>query len=151
VGGAALTSARPLCYTNRMRAVRLLVCLVVGVACFAPSPARAGQVACAEVISEVNRSIRVNGGVSPELSRVARDVGASPAWVEHCMRVYGRRARRPGLESTEGRESRLERFESDEPEETAPEDVEEAGDDVEPRRREKPPVIRPTPEPPRDF
>lgn len=61
------------------------------------------------------------------------------------MRVYGRRSRRPGLESTEGRESRLERFESEEPEEVAPEDFEEPGEDSEPKRREKPAIIPPTP------
>lgn len=134
-----------------MWALRLLCCLVVGAGCWGASPARAAQIACADVISEVNRSIRLNGGTSPEISRLAKRLGSTPAWVEHCMRVYGRRARRPGLESTEGRESRLEQFESDEAEEIAPEDIEEPGEDLPPKRREKPPVIRPTPAPPLDF
>lgn len=133
-----------------MRVVGILLCLALGGAVGASCEARAGQVACADVVSQVNKSIRVSGGESPEIARIAKDLGTTPAWVEHCMRVYGRRARRPGVESMEGRESRLEQYESDDPEETAPEDVEEPGDEPQPKHREKPPKIEPTPRP-RDF
>lgn len=43
------------------------------------------------------------------------------------MRAYGRRPKRPGLESAESREAELESFEDEEPEETGPEDTEEEG------------------------
>jgi len=43
------------------------------------------------------------------------------------MLAYGRRPNRPGYESAETREQRLEAMEEDEPEESGPEDVEEPG------------------------
>jgi hypothetical protein len=112
--------------------------------------ARAGQVACIDVIKRVNRHVSHERGISSDLSVVARDLGSTAPWVEHCMRVYGRRSRRPGLESAEGREERLEAFEDSEPEESGPEDAEEFGARERPEHPEQPRYRRfkltPTPE-----
>ncbi|MBI3784587.1 MAG: hypothetical protein HY270_14430 [Deltaproteobacteria bacterium] len=119
------------CYQNiKMRRLGswLLAAILVAffLVRFVP-PANAGQVACSDVIKKVNHRISLERGNSPDLSLVAHQVGSSVPWVEHCMKVYGRRPKRPGLESAEAHEERLEAFEDDEPEETGPEDVEEEG------------------------
>ena len=111
--------------------------------------AAAVRVDCAEVISHINREIRLGGGRYPDMSRLAKELGTSTIWVEHCMRAYGRRLRRPGWESAESREKALELLEEEEPEESGPEDVEEPGA----REREERPEkfrymkVRPTPTP----
>jgi hypothetical protein len=107
------------------------------------------MVPCPEVMSEVTRQTSKLRGKSADMSEVAKKLGTSAAWVEHCMRTYGRRAHRPGLESQEGREQRLEALEEDEPEESAQEDVEEPGEhDIE-EHPEKQRILkhRPTPTP----
>lgn len=127
--------------------------LLLGVAVLALWLARpaarvsAGAVSCVQVISRVNHAVGKEGGRLPDMSLIARHLGTSPAWVEHCMRVYGRRPKRPGLEAAEAHEERLEEFEEAEPEESAPEDVEEFGARERPSRPEKPQrmKIRPTP------
>lgn len=92
-----------------------------------PPKTEAGRVSCDAVISEVHRETRTIKQPNVDISRVARKLGTTIAWTEHCMRVYGRRPKRPGLESAESRESELESFEDEEPEETMPEDTEEEG------------------------
>jgi hypothetical protein len=85
------------------------------------------RIPCDQVMSRINREIGAEHGRAADLSLVAKRMGTSVAWVERCLTSYGRRAKRPGLESAEGREERLEKFEEDEPEETFPEDVVEPG------------------------
>jgi len=121
----------------------LAVCLAWGA-----RRARAGHVGCPEVLSEANRQSRELHGRPADISEIAKKLNTSVIWVEHCLQVFGRRARRPGLESQEGRETRLEAFEEeDEPEESPPEDIEEPGE----REREERPErqrqvrVRPTP------
>ena len=82
---------------------------------------------CDAVMSEANRELRTAKEIHVDLSKVAKKLGTSVAWTEHCMRAYGRRAKRPGLESAESREEELENLEEDEPEEAMPEDKEEEG------------------------
>ena len=134
-----------------------LVVLVATTLLFTPSlrlasVARAGQVACGDVIRQINHHISVGHGESPDLSLVSKELGSSVPWVEHCMRVYGRRPKRPGAESAEAHEERLEAFEDEEPEETGPEDVQEEGAKERPEHPEKPRYerfkdkIEPTPE-----
>jgi hypothetical protein len=100
--------------------------LVVWLALSAPRT-EAGRVSCDSVISEVHRETRTFREANVDISKVARRLGTTIAWTEHCMRVYGRRPKRPGLESAESREAELESFEDEEPEETLPEDTEEEG------------------------
>jgi hypothetical protein len=87
----------------------------------------AGRIGCDAVISEVHKETRSGRSANVDVSKVARALGTTITWAEHCMRVYGRRPKRPGLESAESREAELESFEDEEPEETMPEDTEEEG------------------------
>jgi hypothetical protein len=85
------------------------------------------RVPCEQVMSAVNRSTRVTKGAPADISEIAEKLGTSVPWVERCMLTYGRRPKRPGHETAESLEARLEHLEEDEPEETAREDTEEAG------------------------
>ncbi len=115
-----------------MSAARILVILVLGtLLCL--SRADAGNAGCPDVLRKVNGHISTRRGEPADLSQIARDLGTSIPWVEHCLQIYGRRAKRPGLESAEERESMMEAVESEEPEESASEDTEEGG------ARERPP------------
>jgi hypothetical protein len=107
----------------------------------ARTPARAGQlgkrgseieaahrrIPCDQVISRVDHDLNAERGQAVDMLLVSRELGTSVTWVERCMRAYGRRVKRPGVESAETTEQRLESFEEDEPEEVQPEDVEEEG------------------------
>lgn len=110
----------------------------------------AGQVPCSEILKAINRHVSRAQGRPADLSDIADHLGTSVPWVEHCMRVYGRRSRRPGLESAEGRESLLEDYEENEPEESAREDIEEPGARDRPVRPQKPRYLQfkatPTPD-----
>jgi hypothetical protein len=112
-----------------------------------PPRGRAGQVSCVQVMRSVNRHVSRERGRSADLSDVAKSLGTSPSWVEHCLRAYGRRPKRPGLESAEGREGLLEDYEESEFEESGPEDVEEPGARERPVHPEKPRYLqfKPTP------
>jgi hypothetical protein len=92
-----------------------------------PPETEAGRVPCDAVISEAHKETRTIKQANIDISKVAKNLGTTIAWTEHCMRVYGRRPKRPGLESAESREAELESFEDEEPEETMPEDTEEEG------------------------
>jgi hypothetical protein len=105
---------------------------------FLATRAQAGQVPCTEILKAINRHVSRGQGRPVDLSELAEDMGTSVPWVEHCMRVYGRRSRRPGLESAEGREGLLEDYEENEPEEWAREDIEEPGARERPVRPQKP-------------
>jgi hypothetical protein len=90
-------------------------------------PTEGARVSCDSVISEVHKETRSFKQANVDISKVARSLGTTVAWTEHCMRAYGRRPKRPGLESAESREAELESFEDEEPEEVLPEDTEEEG------------------------
>jgi hypothetical protein len=92
---------------------------------FESSGAAQRRLPCDQVISRVDHDADVQRGHAADVSRVAKELGTSVTWVERCMLAYGRRAKRPGVESAETTEQRLENFEEDEPEEVGPEDVEE--------------------------
>jgi len=117
-------------------------------------PSGERRVPCDAVIAAISREVRVQKGRSADMSLVAKRLGTDISWVEHCMLIYGRRPKRPGLESAETREARMEHWEEDEPEESATEDVQEPGAQERETRKPKPRVghIRPTPSPvaPRD-
>ena len=92
---------------------------------FESSGAAQRRLPCDQVISRVDHDADVQRGHAADMSVVAKELGTSVTWVERCMLAYGRRAKRPGVESAETTERRLENFEEDEPEEVGPEDVEE--------------------------
>ena len=85
------------------------------------------RVGCDEVVSRVDREKRAGHGRAADMSSLAQRLGTTVFWVEHCMLTYGRRPKRPGVESAEIREERMESLEENEPEETAAEDVPEPG------------------------
>ena len=87
----------------------------------------ARRVPCDAVIAEAHHERRSINQTSVDISKLSKTLGTTVAWTEHCMRAYGRRPKRPGLESAESREEELESFEEDEPEETFPEDADEEG------------------------
>lgn len=115
-----------------------------------PPNSRAGRVECARVISAVNREVRLRRGEQADISAVAQRLGTTVTWVEQCMRTYGRRPRRPGLESAETREGLLEKLEEEEPEEQFPEDLAERGA-LQRIRPEKQRVLHPKPSPSPEF
>ncbi len=109
----------------------------------------ARRVGCAEVISKIDSEASARHGREVRINVVARSLGTTPWWVERCMTTYGRsvpmRKNQPSGESL--LEERVERFEEDEPEELAPEEVEEPGGEHEaPEKPIKTP--RPTPNQP---
>ncbi len=108
-----------------LRSVLLFLALLAGA--WAVPGARAGQVPCSEVMRASNAQVSKDHGRSADLSEISKRLGTSVAWVERCMQVYGRRPKRPGLESAEGREALMDAYEESEPEESGPEDVEEPG------------------------
>jgi hypothetical protein len=98
------------------------------------------RIPCDQVISRVDRHADARQGHSvarfADLSAVAKELGTNVTWVERCMLAYGRRVRRPGIESAGTTERRLESFEEDEVEEVQPEDVEGGGGEF-PERPER--------------
>jgi len=102
------------------------------------SPNRTARVGCDRVVSEFDSESRSKPDRVVDISVVAKELGSNVTWVERCLQAYGRRAKRPGYESAEGREKRLESMEEDEVEETFPEDSEEQGATERPERAEKP-------------
>lgn len=114
-----------------------------------PAVAGAGQVACPDVVSRVHRAVRENRGGEPDLTRIARDLGCSEAWVAYCLQVYGRRGERRGATTRNWRWEELEPGE--EPDASAGGEVAEPDEEPRRRSRERPPRIRPTPAPPLDF
>lgn len=86
------------------------------------------RVACDRVVSHVDHAMELVYGKNADISKIAQDLNTTIAWVEHCMIVYGRRAKRPGLETAESREMQIEQWEENEVEEVAPEDTDESGE-----------------------
>jgi len=124
----------------------LIRVLVAGLTITVAVPTTALGVECAKVISAISKGKGRGGRGSADISMVAEELQTTVAWVEHCMRVYGRRPRRPGLESAEGRENRLEALEDYEREE--PIEPDDPGEIEIRRNRSKPPKVnkkKPTP------
>ena len=103
------------------------------------------------MIKRVDHDKTVREGHSANIFAVAKAVGTSGAWVEHCMEVYGRHPAHSNVESGESeRETRLEELEENEPEETLSEDVESPGEREQPAKEKHPerqPVVRARPTP----
>jgi len=97
-------------------------------------PSQGVRVPCDQVMAQLTHQVSSSKGGTADLTIVAKQLGTNIVWVERCMQAYGRRVVRPGLESAEGREERLENFEEDEAEESGREDVPEPG------ARERPPA-----------
>jgi len=110
--------------------------------------AAALRVPCDQVIARASHQVRAEHGVSPDLSKLAKQLGTTSGWVEHCMSTYGRRQRRPEIQPGDQREERLELLEIEEPEEVAPEDTEEPGEherEEGPEERQRNLHLQPTP------
>ena len=87
------------------------------------------RVGCDEVIRKVDHDKSVRQGYTANVFAVAKALGTSSAWVEHCMGVYGRQPRHASAETGESeREERLEDLEENEPEERMSEDIEAPGE-----------------------
>ena len=82
---------------------------------------------CSEVVSRLDHDRGVQSGHSTNVARIAKDMGTSVIWMEHCVEAYGRRPLHRSIEDTEGAEAELEKFESGEAEEGGPEDLQEGG------------------------
>jgi hypothetical protein len=104
----------------------------------APAGAHAGRVSCDDVLSRFTHEVSLHRGKPVDTTHIARTMNTTTAWVEHCLQTAGRRTKRSDLQVGENNEDRLEKFEDEEPEETAPEDVEEPGAKERPERPEKP-------------
>jgi len=102
---------------------------------------------CDAVISEVNKERQSTREPNVNVSRIAKVLGTTVAWAEHCMTAYGRRPPRPGVESSESKEAEIESFEEDEPEEMMPEDTEEDGAPDLKEHPERPKLLRVHPPP----
>jgi hypothetical protein len=105
----------------------------------------ARRVPCDQVISQVDRNTTLRGGKSSaDLTKLASQLNTTVSWAEHCMRAYGRRPKRAGLESAESHQAQVEQWEEDEPEESAPEEMEDSGEHEEaPEKRPKLPERTP--------
>jgi len=121
---AALAAGGSSPLRHAMRAVFGLLAILVSL----KGLAAADRVPCADVVSLATRHTRQAPTEWLDVSKVAEKLGASGVWVEHCLRVYGRRYRRPGLENAEKQERRLERYETDEHEEPTELEHEEPGE-----------------------
>lgn len=91
-----------------------------------PSITGVMRVPCDQVLAADTQAIDSAGGHSVDLTRMARRLGTSAGWVQRCLESYGRGAMRAGLGSAQGAE-RIDMFEDQEPEEVAPEDVDNKG------------------------
>ncbi len=98
------------------------------------------RVPCDQVIASFDHGSG-QGERPVEVSDVAQKLNTSTFWVERCMEVYGRRPRNVAAQNSEETEQRLESLEEDEPEETAPEDVEEEGVRTRPERPERQKIL----------
>jgi hypothetical protein len=111
--------------------------------------ASAGRVPCVEIVRKATSYTSRTRGKIVDVSELAKQMGTSVAWVEHCLRAFGRRPKRPSLESHEGREAELEMLEDEEPEESFAEDQEEPGARERPPSTQRPRYlsIKPSPAP----
>lgn len=84
-----------------------------------------GPVPCDEIVAHIDHERAVQKGGAVNLAVMARELGTTAPWTARCLLAYGRRV--PRSSETFQDEDQLEKFEEQEPEETAPEDVEEPG------------------------
>lgn len=91
-------------------------------------PARAAEVPCTKIVTTVNH--QVTRRIHPDLSELAKKLDTQVSWVEACLKAYGRRYRRPGIESDAGREAVMQGYETGRDEE-----IEDLDDPDEPDRR----------------
>jgi len=84
-----------------------------------------GPVPCEEIIAHVDHERASQKGGAVNLAVMARQLGTTEPWTARCLLAYGRRV--PRSSEAVQDEDQLEKFEEQEPEETAPEDVEEPG------------------------
>lgn len=75
-----------------------------------PLAAVASEVPCNRVLSEVNRRVTRRSDI--DISDIAKKLDTKIAWVENCLKVYGRRYRRPGFDSDGGRDEALQETET---------------------------------------
>jgi hypothetical protein len=95
-----------------------------------PGPVLGGRIPCNEVIAEIDRTTtraEIYEGADP--ITVGRHLGVEPLWVERCAETYGRRLSRKAPGVGVSPEVLFERWESEEPEEIAREEI-EAKDDI---------------------
>jgi hypothetical protein len=108
-------------------------------------PAEIVRVPCDEVLAAETHEEDLRQGRPLNLSRMAHQLSTSVVWVEQCLESYGRMPAGVELKGNEGQEHFLDSLESEEPEERAPEDIEEPGPRQLPVRPEPPPKVEPTP------
>ncbi len=111
-----------------------IVCLFFPLAVLAlSSPVLARRIPCTEVLSELDHIVSQPGVASPDPIKVARRLDTEPAWVERCAALFGRRLKRNAPTHGLSPEDEEERWESEEPEEQAPEDKEARGENYFPQ------------------
>lgn len=93
----------------------------------ASTPVLANKVPCATVLRRLQQVERVGDVRGADPRRVALSLGTSVAWVERCATAHGRRLR-VGREEIRNPEVFAPRWESDEPEETASEELATEGE-----------------------
>lgn len=111
-----------------------IVCAFFPLAVLAlPSPVLAHRIPCTDVLSELDHIVSQPGVTTPDPLKVARRLETEPSWVERCAALYGRRVKRDVPTHGLTREEEEERWESEEPEEQAPEDKEARGENYFPQ------------------
>ncbi len=93
---------------------------------------------CDQIMSRYDADPNVPLGRAVDISAIAQELHTSVIWVERCMLASGKRVAHSHLQSVESAEDRLEGLEEDEPEESAPEEI-EAG--REPKEHEERPRV----------
>lgn len=93
---------------------------------------------CDQIISRYDSDPSGQHGHVVDISAIARELHTSVIWVERCMLASGKRVNHSHLQSVESAEDRLEALEEDEPEESAPEEI-DAG--PEPKEHEEVPRV----------
>lgn len=115
-------------FPSRSRVVKIAGAMLLTLVVSRPGSAEFQRVPCKDVVSLVTRHRRSSATEWFDVSKAAEKLGTSNAWVEHCLRVYGRRYKRPGLESAEKHEKRFERYEIEENEEPSETEQDEPGE-----------------------
>ncbi|HYD47887.1 MAG TPA: hypothetical protein VEB21_06040 [Terriglobales bacterium] len=87
-----------------------IVAIGIGLQFGCLSQALAEDVPCPRIIAETNRRITRRAPV--DVSEIAKKLKTEIVWVETCLKSYGKRYRRPGMESDGGREAVLDGYEA---------------------------------------
>jgi hypothetical protein len=80
------------------------------------------------VLGEMDRLSPEADGAPPAAEKIARSLDTDPVWVQRCAQTYGRRVTLAPRGEDDDRGDRAERWESEEPEELAPEEKRASGD-----------------------